>query len=477
MIKKIKCISLFISLLAVAACGSDVTVPEEIVNPDSTISVPSVTDVTYESATFSSTITGTSTVIKKGFCYGTSPSVTISNTLLELNNAGLSMNAYARNLTPATQYYLKSYMMLSNGTVVYSGETTFTTTAKSSSDELSSYTPPTYSDNYTSIAGWAQRDQWNLANVHDPSVMLADDGYFYMYQTDASYGNAHDGHGHFHGRRSRDLVNWQYLGASMPQIPAWVKEQLNAYRNACGLPEISNPSYGCWAPVVRKVNSSLYRMYYSIVVTDNISGSNSWTERAFIGLAETSDPASNQWEDKGFVICSSSDKNLDWNNGGWETAYFKWNAIDPTYIITPEQQHWLIYGSWHSGIAAVELDATSGKTKVELPNPWGSLADIAPYGKLIVSRSMTSRWQGSEGPEIVYNPETGYYYLFMAYDGLDVPYNTRVCRSRNIDGPYMGIDRTNLTANGGEMYPVVTLPYKFNNNNGWVGIAHCAVVD
>ena len=30
----------------------------------------------------------------------------------------------------------------------------------------------------------------NLANVHDPSVMKAADGYYYMYQTDASYGNA-----------------------------------------------------------------------------------------------------------------------------------------------------------------------------------------------------------------------------------------------------------------------------------------------
>ena len=129
--------------------------------------------------------------------------------------------------------------------------------------------------------------------------MLAADGYYYMSQTDASYGNAHAGHGSFHMRRSRDLVNWEYLGATMTTTPAWIKEKLNEYRAACGLAPIDNPEYGYWAPVIRKVNDQLYRMYYSVVVTNLIDGSNSWTERAFIGLSETTDPASNIWEDKG----------------------------------------------------------------------------------------------------------------------------------------------------------------------------------
>ena len=84
-----------------------------------------------------------------------------------------------------------------------------------------------------------------------------------------------------------------------------------------------------------------------------------------------------------------------------------------------------------------------------------------------------SRWQGSEGPEIVYHD--GYYYLFMAYDGLDIPYNTRVVRSTRVDGPYQGIDGTNVTSPGGNAFPVVTHPYKFMDSYGWGGIAHCAV--
>ncbi|MDL2211031.1 glycoside hydrolase family 43 protein, partial [Bacteroides sp. OttesenSCG-928-M17] len=87
-----------------------------------------------------------------------------------------------------------------------------------------------------------------------------------------------------------------------------------------------------------------------------------------------------------------------------------------------------------------------------------------------------SRWQASEGPEIIYNPETDYYYLFMAYDELSVAYNTRVARSKSITGPYLGIDGTDVTT-GGNMLPVVTHPYKFANGYGWVGISHCAVFD
>ena len=64
---------------------------------------------------------------------------------------------------------------------------------------------------------------------------------------------------------------------------------------------------------------------------------------------ESVNPGSNIWVDKGYVISSVSDRasyartsTNDWS------GYFKWNAIDPTYIVTPEGEHWLIYGSWHS---------------------------------------------------------------------------------------------------------------------------------
>lgn len=136
-------------------------------------------------------------------------------------------------------------------------------------DRLAAYKAPTYSDYYRSTAGWDQRSKWNLANVHDPSVMRADDGYYYMYTTDASFGNAHEGHGHFMCRRSRNLVDWEFMGTTMPKLPDWVKPKLNEIRSAMGLGESpanfdDDTQFGFWAPCVRKVRSGLYRMYYAI---------------------------------------------------------------------------------------------------------------------------------------------------------------------------------------------------------------------
>ena len=105
------------------------------------------------------------------------------------------------------------------------------------------------------------------------------------------------------------------------------------------------------------------------------------------------------------------DRGLDFNVAptDWANCYYKFNAIDPSVIITEGGEHWMIYGSWHSGIAAVKLDAATGKPAAALGNPFGSDAEIAPYGKLIATRQMGNRWQGSEGPEVVYR--NGYYYL------------------------------------------------------------------
>ena len=331
---------------------------------------------------------------------------------------------------------------------------------------------PTYADDYSSISSWGNNPKWNLANVHDPSVAKSGE-YYYMYQTDASYGNATDGHGHFFYRRSKDLVTWEFMGSTMTTAPAWIKDSLNKKRARMvpALPAIENPNYGYWAPCVRKVGSK-YRMYYSIVVDNPIVGTNfdnSWSERAFIGLMETDDLASNVWVDKGMVVCSEPDGVKPYSYTGarnWDDAYFKFNAIDPSFIETPEGDQYLIYGSWHSGIAALKLNPATGK-----PDQLKTLSD---YGTRIATRNNTTRWQASEGPEIIYNSDTGYYYLFLAYDGLDVPYNTRVCRSKNIMGPYLGINGANVT-NGADCWPMLTHPYSFNNHTGWVGISHCAV--
>lgn len=447
---------------------------------DATLSTPVVTDVRATSAYVTADYSGKATgMVKKGFCY----SENAEPTILDRVTDG-SMETRLQGLTASTTYYLRAYAYCA-GKTVYSEIVSFTTPEITDADLLEQYVCPSYADDYRSISSWDLRDKWNLANVHDPSVMLAEDGYYYMYCTDAGFGNPQAGHGHFHCRRSKNMVDWEYLGATMADVPEWIPGKLNEIRAAMGLAASTTDFSKCgfWAPCARKVNDGLYRMYYAITIDGTIDGDGTWGERAFIGLMETTNPADvTSWEDKGFVITNYSDKELNFRvpADSYTKCYFKFNAIDPTYIITPEGQHWLIYGSWHCGFAAVQLNPETGKTIVSpLPNPWGS-ANEAAYGKRVASRrssyNLTSdgwhRWQASEAPEVVYRD--GWYYLFMAYDALDVPYNTRVVRSRNINGPYSGVNGTNVTE-GGDAYPILTHPYKFGFDNGWVGIAHCAV--
>ena len=339
-------------------------------------------------------------------------------------------------------------------------------------------------DDYTNIADWSNRFKWNLANVHDPSVVLADDGYYYMYQTDASYGNAHVGEGqargHFYCRRSKDLVNWEFMGPTMHGVPTWMKAKLNEIRKAMGLgtstTDFRNQNqFGYWAPCVRRISKDLYRMYYVVTLPGTINGAGTWSERCFIGLMETKNPADiDSWVDKGFVVTNYSDLELNYKVSATDYAhcYFKYNAIDPSLIINEKGEHWLIYGSWHSGFAAMQLDPSTGKPLHALGNPWGK-ENEASYGKFIYTRQFGNRWQASEAPEVVYHD--GYYYLFIAYDELSVAYNTRVVRSKNIDGPYYDITGKDVTNHGGDAYPILTHPYKFGNHHGWVGISHCAV--
>lgn len=490
--------SLF-TAMAFFACTDGLDNIEYNSKGDVAIALPSASATTGTSLTLTATLDGNvGNVVKRGFCYSlTNQTPTIKDNMVEADE---NFTATITGLKGNTEYFVRAFVY-GNSRYTYSETFTATTGAQTLEEQLASYEAPTYDDNYTAIAGWENNSKWNLANVHDPSVMLAEDGYYYMYQTDASYGNAHEGHGHFHCRRSKDLVNWEYLGATMEEAPAWAVEKLNEYRNEMINAEgkkldpikAEDISYGYWAPVVRKVNNGLYRMYYSLVIDNYIKTGkkntaenfdHSWTERAFIGLMETSNPASNQWEDKGMVVCSASDQpNTEANGwgrrgtGDWN-AYFKFNAIDPTYTITPEGKHWLIYGSWHSGFAALEVNPSTGMPLTPLAKPWTVEGNsIDSFGKLVATRgNSTNRWQASEGPDVIYNPQTQKYYMFMAYGQLAVAYNTRVVRADRPEGPYVDMQGNSATA-GKEMLPVVTAPYKFSNSNGWVGISHCGIFD
>src|SRR5437868_1660682 len=79
-----------------------------------------------------------------------------------------------------------------------------------------------------------------IKHVHDPCIIRQGD-YYYIYST---------GPGVLM-RRSRDLIQWEFLGQVFPDsVPAWAKEEIPGSRSL-------------WAPDIAHFNGKYY-LYYSV---------------------------------------------------------------------------------------------------------------------------------------------------------------------------------------------------------------------
>lgn len=84
----------------------------------------------------------------------------------------------------------------------------------------------------------------------------------------------------------------------------------------------------------------------------------------------------------------------------------------------------MVYGSYSGGIFMLKMNEKNG-----LP------ISGQGYGKRLLGGNHVR----IEGPYVLYNEQTDYYYLFLSFGGLDATggYNLRVGRSKNPDGPYV----------------------------------------
>ena len=240
---------------------------------------------------------------------------------------------------------------------------------------------------------------WGELNTHDPAIFKDDDGTYYVFSTDASYGDIHKLG--VQVRKSFDLITWQYVGAAFDDFENECAEAIAHGK--------LNPSkkQGLWAPDVIKVGD-IYRMYFS--------ASTFGVSRSCIGLAE-SKKATGPYTYKGIVVKSEAGA----VNGP--------NAIDAALIYDEEGRLYMSYGSFSGGIFMTQLDNVTGFIKEGAEKPM---------------RIAGCRGAAVEGSYISFIPESGYYYLFVSYGSLSSDYNIRVGRSRSVTGPF-------LDANGRDM--------------------------
>lgn len=300
---------------------------------------------------------------------------------------------------------------------------------------------PLVSDNYTEFASTTSK--WGSHNLHDPAIIQSK-GYFYVYGTDAAWGQSVKGIPY---RRSRDLVNWEYLGTVFNgTYPIENNKWIDSLTNEPG-----HTQTGIWAPYIMKVGEE-YRLYYSSIHAPN---------GATISLAVSNHPRG-PWKQRGALVYYK-------DNGNIAT-----NAIDPTITIGKDGRFWMAWGSWSQGIYMVEIDPTTGLKKngasqfVIARNRAGWIVKDEPF------------WTHStlEGPEIIYNPTFKKYYLFLAEGDLGTIYQTRVARADNPNGPYKDINDFNVVYSiNKDIYPLLSYAYQFGNHPGWQGVAHCGVIN
>jgi len=296
-----------------------------------------------------------------------------------------------------------------------------------------------WTDDYTYLSAMEHYKEWGTYNVHDPAIKKFGD-YYYIYSTDAIFAENRERAreknvplGNIQIRRSKDLVQWDFVGWAFSDIPQEAVEWVHAHNAGRGATNI-------WAPYVIKKEDK-YRLYYSVSA---FGKKTSW-----IGMAESNTPEG-PWEQKGAVVRSNSQTPM--------------NAIDPTIVEDVDNgKIWMHYGSYFGGLYCVELDPVTGLTRKK-----------DDLGHLIARRA-NYRKDNLEAPEIIYNPQLKQYFLFVSYDPLMTTYNIRVGRSDRPEGPfydYFGKNLNDTTNN----YPVIMAPYRFNHHTGWAGTGHCGVM-
>ena len=240
------------------------------------------------------------------------------------------------------------------------------------------------------------------ATVHDPSVILADDGYFYIYGS------------HMAAARSKDLMSWEMISRNaesgcklFEDVQTELQEALFWARTAT-----------FWASDVQQLADGRYYLYYC-----TCEGS---SPLSALGLA-VSDRPEGLYKDLGIFLKSGMP--------GYDATQLP-NVIDPHTFYDKDGKLWMVYGSYSGGIFILEMDEYTG-----FP------IEGQGYGKKLLGKNHAR----IEAPYILYSEETDYYYLFLSFGGLNANdgYNIRVCRSRNPDGPYVDALGQDMIACGG----------------------------
>lgn len=252
------------------------------------------------------------------------------------------------------------------------------------------------------------------ADFPDPTVILANDGKYYAYATNARK----DGKWiNIQVASSTDLFNWQYIGDALPQKPTWASTTQNY-----------------WAPhVLYDASLKQYVLFYCAKSDDTTYG-------MCIGVAFASNPVG-PFVDKGTALMQGKE--------------FK--VLDPMAMIDPKTKKHVMY--WGSDFAPISVS--------ELTDDW---KEIKPGTESIAVLPINNEKEYTklvEGAWVDYHD--GKYYLYYSGDnccGDNANYAVMVARADNAFGPF-----TRLGARKADSSSVILA-----KNNTWFAPGHNSII-
>ncbi len=331
----------------------------------------------------------------------------------------------------------------------------------------------------------------NHVMVHDPSIIKGSDGTYYAFGT------------HITTAKSSDLANWTIcsngyqtpnnahfgnLSQNLAESFQWAGEDDSDCKNG----------FAVWAPHViwnenyvnKDGTKGAYMMYYSVsstycrsaigfAVSKEIDKNYQYAGTlVYSGFTKVSDFDHNSKIDKIYtntnideLIADGTLKdgyNNNWSSGKTYNTDYAPNAIDPTLFYDTDGRLWMTYGSWSGGIYLLELNPQTGEAIY--PGKNGKTEDGRVIDEYFGTRIAGGHTISGEGPFILYDAETDYYYLYMTYEYLDSisGYNMRLFRSKKPEGPYLdaagrGATLSSITDDHNKYGIKVMGNYKFDN--------------
>ncbi|MBT2757383.1 family 43 glycosylhydrolase [Mesobacillus foraminis] len=296
-------------------------------------------------------------------------------------------------------------------------------------------------------------------SVHDPSIVKDGDTYYV-------FGS------HIEAAKSKDLKSWETFtnGYTTPDNAIYgdlSKNLAGSFEWAGENDSDSKGGFAVWAPDVywneNYVNEDgskgAYMIYYSAsstyirsaigyAVSKDIEGPYKYVDTiVYSGFTRDEAYDANSKVNKKWTNTNIQDlidegtltgPRTGWfnSNGSFANGNFP-NAIDANLFRDKEGKLWMTYGSWSGGIFVLEIDEETGKAIY--PGKDGKTEDGRMIDRYFGTKIAGGYTKSGEGPYIVYDKNTDYFYLYVTYGwlGVDGGYNMRQFRSKNPDGPYL----------------------------------------